>query len=670
MGWKDRAKRVEPQAAPDTGGSGTPETEPLPVVPEPAPVPTPSIGQGTAWGRGVSQGLTSNWSDEALGWLASKVPSLNVSWERLGEQWGDILEGKVPRASDAPQFGSYEEARDYFRALNRASEQQQPAAYRIGEVTGGVTQAALLGPRPVGPGALLGPSAGAHALNFLGAPGVGAGVASGALAGAGGSEAEDVEGLAADTTKGGLIGGVASTAGPLAGRGLAKVVGGASEFLGLGKGVVNPTPAAKALEERGVNLTLGQQDPVSAFGQLEAANTSTAGLGPILRGQRQRGVESWQQAAMDQGLPPGLEPPKPGMSLQAQQARSYEGFDDAYSPIRQTEVPPYTVEAVPGQTGPSGDPLRRVVTPEEGVRRAVNDPETMATPDIQAAAQRYLEHQFALIPQEAYEPGGRVSVNVLQHMRSNIRDKIRQSLTGPTQNYERAGILASAEQYITDMIEAGLSPEQQAALRAADKQYAQHKVLEDALFRAGDKPGGFTPFQLEQGIKKGTESGSFVRGEVGGDLRELSRAGREVFEQVPPETGVRLLAAGPLKYATSTGIAAANAFGPLRRAALGQTGLQEVVRDVTSREGAERVSGVVMPELLKAAGRSSTDTPRQPGAALKSIAASQIMGPYAHELALAQSHGDDALVTYDFMKSQTDPEYMRLKRQAAGATAP
>lgn len=637
------------------GASGAPEAQPLNAAAKPQYTPDGEVvewptrapvSETAATARGFSQGLTSNWGDELLGRFAQAFPSTNISLDRLGEQWGDILAGRIPRAGDQPNLQGYEANRDYFRNLNAASAAAHPLDYGVGQVAGGIVQAGS----PLG-----------KALP-LGQPGLGNSMWSGGLAGLGGSNAENVVGQGEDMLKGGLLGGIASMGGEILGRGLTSL---ATRY---SKPLVTPTPEAQQLGKYGVELTLGQQDPKSAIGQLEAANTSASFFGPELNALREQSMGNWQNAAMREGMPPGLEPPPAGMPLKQQQARAYEELGEAYAPFKPVEVPPYSKEIVPGRTSPSGEPLTRAVDMQTGFERAVNDPSIASTAETREAVARVLRNELTALPSDALEPGGRVTFGVLQKMRSNIRDQVRNAMMGGAPDPDKAGMFANAEQYITDLMESQLPEDARQALKAIDQKYAQHKVLENALWRAGDKPTGFTPFQLQEAVRSGAPRGAFVRDEVGGPLRELEEAGQAVF-QAPPMTGVRPAMVRP-QWLTAPSAVFLNTVPTLRNAALGKLPSQVRMR-AGGAEALGQAANQRVAETLKALGRSSSGATTPPAEALRKLAANpQAMGKYGPELQRAQAQGDDALITYDFMRSSTDPEYQRLKREAAGAPAP
>jgi hypothetical protein len=593
--------------------TGPTDGSPIPVEQPPAAPHHPGgfAGQALANLRGTSQGLTGNFGDEALGWLVSKFPALNdlnVTPGNIAGQWKDIIAGRTPRPPDMPPQMTQEQATEYFRDRNKVSRAAFEDEYDIGQAQG----ATVLAASPVG-----------KAAGLL-EPGLTPALVGGAAYGLGASESQAPERQAQDMFWGGAINGAGTALGSGIGRGLGKLPDVVQNWIAKQK-LVSPTPEAQLLMKKGVPLTLGQMDPTGVVGQMEGAATSTAGPGPAIKKLRDEAVEGWQRAAMDQGLPPGMDPAEPGMKLSQQQARAYEGFKEAYAPAKAIEVPPYATEVVPGRMAPSGQPLTRAVSMETGLERAAQDPNVDATGDIREAVGRFLQNQMTLLPPEAFDPGGRVTVGTVQKMRSNVRDMLRKALSGSAPNYEKAGLYANAEDYLTQVMEAGMTPEQRAVLQAIDKQYSTHKILQDTLARAGDRPEGFTPNMLDSAIQKSSEVGGYTRGELGGELRAIEQAGRAVLRD-PPITGARALMRGPTPTLGGYALQYANLSPRMRQTMLGQM--------------------------------------------LSDPARVQAMGKYGEQLARAAAKGDDALVTEDFLLGSTDPEYQRLKREAAGAPAP
>ena len=108
--------------------------------------------------------------------------------------------------------------------------------------------------------------------------------------------------------------------------------------LGLGKriyrGVVKPTDAAKYLREKGVKLTTGQMNPASKLAQMEEISSSAGGFGPVVKGQREESLRSWQDAVLNESRPPGAPPLDATMPVDQRLAASYRGFDEAYAPAK------------------------------------------------------------------------------------------------------------------------------------------------------------------------------------------------------------------------------------------------------------------------------------------------------------------------------------------------
>lgn len=175
-----------------------PEAEPAQPTPEPAP--QEPVSRTAAVVRGFGQGLTSNFGDNPMAWLASKLPELDTTPADTLAQWGDIFEGRIPREAGKP--GSYEEKLAEQREREKATADQRPGYYLGGGVLGAVTQAAS----PVG------------RATFLGRPGAGAAIASGALAGAGASDASGLGEMAQAAESGGMLGLAANRFGAAAGK--------------------------------------------------------------------------------------------------------------------------------------------------------------------------------------------------------------------------------------------------------------------------------------------------------------------------------------------------------------------------------------------------------------------------------------------------------------------
>lgn len=441
------------------------------------------------------------------------------------------------------------------------------------------------------------------------------GGAMGAAGGYGADRSEDAAGTATNMALGAGLGGVIGGAAPW----VADKVG------GLVNGVVKPTEAAKYLRSKGVDLTVGQMNPTGKLAQLEEVSTSTGGVGPAIQSQRQAARESWQGAVLNEARPPGMAPLDASAPISDRLASSYAGFKEAYAPAKGASVPlPDLPRAFQEATGDLG---------------------VLATDQERSVLSKYLGNQLSLVPEGGAEG---VPAEALLAMRSNIRGA--GATARQAQDFAKAQLLGGAEGEVTGALEAGLPPEALAALRAADAKYAQHKIVESAVQRSGDAPGGFTPAQLSAAIRGGAERGSYARG-AGGELRQLATAGREALDTRIPLTGARLLAA-PLGNVPVLNLApaalsyAANLPGP-KNFLLGQTGAQAALRSAGS--AVERLMETVR---------------LNPGA----------LGPYAGTLAAAAKRGPQSLAATDFILAKQDPNYRQARDEAlaggGGATPP
>lgn len=235
--------------------------------------------------------------------------------------------------------------------------------------------------------------------------------------------------------------------------------------------------------------------------------------------------------------------------------------------------------------------------------RIVDDPSVLATADERGVVRKFLENELTLISKGADK--GNVPSDVILKMRSNIRNKLAQEMKA--QNFPKAQLLENAERELTDVLETSLPPENMAALRAADAQYARYKPVESAVARAGDQPGGFTPAQLSASIRSDMEKGAYARG-GGGEMRQLASAGREVLDARVPKTGMRTLATMPgLRWPMAAMSYSANLPGP-QRFLLGETApqrafttVEDALASVLRRTPTEAGVRAALPDNVEAA---------------------------------------------------------------------
>lgn len=526
---REQMNRIAAGESPDAvlGRSAPPSTSASPPASLSAPPPPEDSGavpDVESKARGALQGMSFGWGDEGSAAIAAALPFLDP--EAVGE-------GKT--------FSErYDNARAFYRAKNAAASSAHPGSYKAGELLGGAV-----------------PAVTAPALRGLAGT-----TLLGATAGGGYSNADSAAGVVGDSLGGGAVGagfygaakGVGAALSPVA-RWLANKVGSAasSEVLTatpvaqkpgivrrLAEASVSPTPEARTLQAAGVPLTVGQLNPRSTIGQLEEASTSLRGVGPAIRAQRDAALEAWQRVALRKGLPPGMSTLPPG-HVDEQLDAIYRGFGPAYDAVKGEAIYPAI------HMNGSGMPLQTLGKSVGAFDRAVQDPSVLADDATRNTVGRFLQNQLSILP-ERQGAIGKVPVDSLLAMRSNIREAWRNAVR--QQKYDAAALLDNAEKATTQAIESQVAPETSAALRDADAQYRVYKILEDTVSRSGDSPSGFTPSQLTAAIKASMDRGAFARG-GGGELRDLSKAGRAVFESVIPPTGARVLATGALgEYGT------------------------------------------------------------------------------------------------------------------------
>jgi hypothetical protein len=192
---------------------------------------------------------------------------------------------------------------------------------------------------------------------------------------------------------------------------------------------------------------------------------------------------------------------------------------------------------------------------------------------------------------------GAVDADALLEARSNIRTEIAKRMRSGDET--GAALLRNAEEALSARLEAELPADAAAALRAADSHYGRYKVVEDAVRSAGDQPGGFTPSQLSNAVRRGsTSKGAYARG-AGGPLRELAAAGRATLDQKSPPTGARLRT---IPFAAVSAIANTG-FG--KRAVTGQLAPQRLAQSVEGWLEREGLSGALEAYLKTRAGTST-----------------------------------------------------------------
>lgn len=372
-------------------------------------------------------------------------------------------------------------------------------------------------------------------------------------------------------------------------RGGAAVIGGAlggalpALGAGLGKAVhgLKRTPEAQRLLDAGVDLTPGQMNPAGIANQLEEAWQSQPIVGPAIKGARDNAQASFQRAAAQVAAPPGVQVTQAAPAQMLQQV--YDAFEPLYDEGKGfTRLYPGVMRTAGGDA-----PLASFANRPGLLARAALDRNVLADDATRKTVGGWLENQVTQLPR-----GGRgeVSSDTLLALRSNIREHARKmAAKGDAASEASAALLGNAERAVTDALESQLPPEAMHALRTADAAYAKYKVLEDAVARTKDMPGGFTASKLSEavaGANRGLGKGAYARG-GGGPLRELSEAGTATLNVRTPATGARLAALSlPLAAVGANPVVG----GALGGAALGMVGTQTGRRLAAGRTPAQRLA--------------------------------------------------------------------------------
>lgn len=513
----------------------------------------------------------------------------NVGSFGFGDELGAGLQAVLARATGTGDFGdTYRRARDENRAESKAARDAHPVAYYAAGLPAAVGASLALPAFKAAQGAPL-------LLRAL--AGAGNGLVQGVIAGAGDSEADTLGGVAKDAGIAGAMGAGVGSVLPVAGAALRRA-GGA-----LVRGVVQPSEAAQSLGRLGVDtsrLSLGQLDPEGPLALMEEGGEHNAAVGPALKRIREGGREAWRDAVMSRSTAPYQ--PLTGGSAAEQLEAANRGFGTAYGTIGENPI----ATAGPGQQSVA-DQLRG------SFRQAVENPSVLATDAERNAVGGYLQNQATAL---RFRPGQQSTVGDLQGVRSDVRRALHQALGGAAPDHARGEMLRSAEQALTGQIEGNLPAAERSALRATDARYGSHKIIEDAIARAADKPEGLTPANLSSAVKADTARGVYARG-GGGDLRELASVGREVLDSKTPPTGVRtLISALPFQKYWGPPVAAIANTNPTARAlALGETAAQQRTRaliealrgetaeglsDALEREAAARIPSPLRPYFYDA----------------------------------------------------------------------
>lgn len=420
-------------------------------------------------------------------------------------------------------------------------------ATRAGDVGSFIGSTAALSPLTMGTSGLLS-RAGAPIASALSRPIV-RGAFEGGVQGA-------IQGNPGDRISSTLRGAAFGTALPAAGR--------AYE---VGKSGFRRTAEGQRLLDEGIDLTPGQMNPDTAHNQLEQAWQSVPVVGQILQGARDNAQRDFQRVAIQKGAAPGtkIDPAQVHDML----SQAYASFEPLYDQAKGFPVKPEIFNA--GKNVPLKAAFSDAAS-SKGIR---------ATDSARKSVDSWLDNLLTQLPTIAD------SADLLK-IRSSIRTEIRNAkLAGGADDIASAQLLARAEQSVTDSLDSQLPQKALDAVKQGDSKYGIYKVLEDAVAKSKDMPGGFTPSHLSQAVYNSTPDAIYARG-GGGPLRQLASDAKATLSQTEPKTGSRMgpIALPAMLMAMKPAVAIPAALGALglagtrtgRLLSRGETGTQQLLQ--------------------------------------------------------------------------------------------
>jgi hypothetical protein len=284
------------------------------------------------------------------------------------------------------------------------------------------------------------------------------------------------------------------------------------------------TPAAQKLVDQGISLTPGQLNPSGVMNQFEQAAESLPGAKQIIEPAREAAERQYQATIIGKGAAPGAPPIKPSENVSDMLQQAYDSYKPLYDQANGFPVSPKIMNT----TGPD-------VPLSSAFQTAAKAPGVPK--NLQASENEWLQDRLTQLPKNPQ------SDDLLQ-LRSDIRARARAAnLKSDTDSGHVANINGRADQAVTQALNSQLPPEPLAALKSADSNYGNYKIIENAVAKSKDNLAGLTPQKLSQAVYDAVPDAAYARG-GGGALRDLAQAGTEVFQNVSPPTGARIATLG------------------------------------------------------------------------------------------------------------------------------
>lgn len=205
--------------------------------------------------------------------------------------------------------------------------------------------------------------------------------------------------------------------------------------------------------------------------------------------------------------------------------QAYKSFEPLYDSVR-------------------GQPIK-VTGLKDTTKSAINDPEIIVGKNQRETIQNWFDSQYKTLVANK-EKDGVVDSEDLLKLRQVVRAKSRDfaRIQGEDSRQYRE-VLENINTDLTAALETNLLDNAVVNLRVADMYYRQYKIVEDAVFRAGDK--AFSPEHLSFSIRSASNSKSaYARGANKTDesLRLLSQAGKSIENVLGDPAAARALVSG------------------------------------------------------------------------------------------------------------------------------
>lgn len=178
-------------------------------------------------------------------------------------------------------------------------------------------------------------------------------------------------------------------------------------------------------------------------------------------------------------------------------------------------------------------------------KAAIDDPDIIVGKNQRETIQNWFNSQYKTIV-ESKQQDGIVDSDDLLKLRQVVRAKSRDFAKIQNEDARQyREVLENINADLTATLESNLLDRSVVDLRAADILYRQYKIVEDAVFRAGDK--AFSPEHMSAAIRSSSASkSSYARGanKLDEDLRLISQAGKSIENVLGDPAAARALVSG------------------------------------------------------------------------------------------------------------------------------